>query len=179
VKGVGMNNKLKLLLHISLLIALEVVLSRFCSIATHTIKIGFGFVPIAISAIMYGPGWAAVAGAMADIIGATLFPIGPYFPGFTVSGALTGAVFGIFLYNKDGGWVRYACAVTLNCIGISLILSTFWLTILTGSTFWALLPYRGLQNLIMIPIQFATLGLLKRPLNAYVRQFGEQIPHNR
>ena len=49
------NNSVKKLVEISLLIALEVILTRFCSINTATLRIGFGFLPIAIIAMMYGP----------------------------------------------------------------------------------------------------------------------------
>jgi ECF transporter S component (folate family) len=165
-----MKTKMHLLVTVSLLIALEVVLSRFCSIATPIMKIGFGFVPIAICGMMYGPIWAGIAGALADITGATLFPIGAFFPGFTVSAALTGAVFGLFLHKK-GGWLRIAGAVSLNCLGISLLLSTYWLTILTGSAFGVLLPTRILQNCVMIPIQFAVLRLIQKPIHVYAEKF--------
>lgn len=75
---------IKILVSVSALIALEVILSRFLSIATPVVKIGFGFVPIAVCAMLYGPIWAGAAGALADFLGATLFPIGAYFPGFTL-----------------------------------------------------------------------------------------------
>jgi ECF transporter S component (folate family) len=133
-------------------------------------KIGFGFLPIAVCAIMYGPLWAAAAGALADIIGAVLFPIGPFFFGFTVSAALTGAVFGLFLYKRRGNWGRIAGAVSINCLGISLLLSTFWLTVLSGSSFLALLPTRVVQNLIMIPVQFIALRLIKIPIGVYINR---------
>ena len=45
----------KKLIQISLLIAIEVILTRFCSINTPIVRIGFGFLPIAIIAMMYGP----------------------------------------------------------------------------------------------------------------------------
>jgi len=160
------NGKLKVLIYVSLLIALEVVLSRFCSIATPIVKIGFGFVPIAVCAMMFGPVWAGVAGALADVMGATLFPIGAYFPGFTVSAALTGVVFGLFLYKRKGTIPQLAGAVAVNCLCISLLLSTYWLTIITGNPFFALLPTRIVQNVIMIAVQLVVLKLLQKPITA-------------
>jgi ECF transporter S component (folate family) len=167
-----MQNKvnIKILANVALLIALEVVLSRFLSISTPIVKIGFSFVPIAFCAIMYGPVWAGVAAALGDIIGATLFPIGAFFPGFTLSAALTGVVFGLFLYNRKGNWAQLVGAVSINCIGISLLLSTFWLTIITGTSFWVLLPTRIVQNLIMIPAEFIVLRLLQKPVGIYIRK---------
>jgi len=167
-----MNSKInvRILVNISMLIALEVVLSRFCSIATPLVKIGFGFVPIAICAMLYGPAWAGVAGGLSDIIGATLFPIGAYFPGFTLSAALTGVVFGLFLYKRQGNWAQLSGAVIINCLAISLLLSTFWLTIITGSPFIALLPTRIVQNIIMISVQLVVLRLLQKPVALFKKR---------
>lgn len=154
----------KQLMHISLFVAMEVILTRFLSISTPIVRIGFGFVPIAICAMLYGPVWAGVAGGLADLIGAVLFPIGAYFPGFTLSAVLTGAVFGLFLYHKERGFVNIGSAVLINCIGISLFLSTYWLTIITGTQFHVLLLTRVIQNLIMIPVQLFVLFAIRRPV---------------
>ena len=165
-----MNNKLKLMVSVSLLISMEVVLNRFCSIRTPIVTIGLGFVPIAICAMLYGPVWAGLTGALADILGAALFPIGPFFPGFTVSAALTGVVFGLFLFKRKGSRLQLAGAVAVNCLIISLLLSTFWLTFLSGSSFFALLPPRIVQNLIMFPVQFTILRLLQKPVAVYTKK---------
>ena len=162
--------KINVLVNISLLIALQVVLSRFLSISTPIVKIGFGFVPLAICGMLYGPVWAGVAGALADIIGATLFPVGAFFPGFTVSAALAGIVFGVLLYKRQGNWVQLSVAVAIHCLFISLVLNTFWLTIITGSPFAALLPTRILQNVVMIPVQFIVLRLLQKPVAMFAKQ---------
>lgn len=155
---------LKVLVGVSALVALEIILSRFLSIATPIMKIGFGFVPIAVCALLYGPVWAGVAGALADFLGATLFPIGPYFPGFTLSAALTGVVFGLFLYRHKGTPLQVAGAVAVNCIGISLLLTTYWLSIIMDSPFMALLPTRVLQAAVMLPLQYIVLRVLQKPV---------------
>ena len=159
-----MNNivKNKIWINISVLIATEVVLSRFLSLSTPLTKIGFGFVPIAICAILYGPIFAGIAGAVSDIVGAILFPIGPYFPGFTLSAALTGIVFGVFLFNHKINFIWLLCVVLINCLGISLLISTLWLTIITGTPWMLLLPIRIISSLIMIPVQFGSLFLLQK-----------------
>ncbi len=84
------NNNVKKLVEISLLIALEVILTRFCSINTAILRIGFGFLPIAIIAMMHGPLSAGVAYAIGDLSGMMIFPSGSYFPGFTLTAFLTG-----------------------------------------------------------------------------------------
>lgn len=154
---------------VALLVAIEIVLSRFCSIATPIVKIGFGFVPIAVCGMLFGPAWAGVAGGLADFVGAILFPIGTYFPGFTVSAILTGVIFGLLLRRENAGWKSLTLAVSLNCIGISLCLTTLWISLLYGTPYLALLPTRVVQNLIMIPIQFLILRLMQQPVKLYRR----------
>src|SRR5690606_32512622 len=105
----------KTIAFMGLLVGTEVVLSRFASISLWNAKIGFGFVPLVIAAILMGPIKAGIVGALADFIGATLFPIGTYFIGFTITNFLTGVVLGMFLYKKQS-LLRIIIAVTINHI---------------------------------------------------------------
>lgn len=40
---------------LGLLVAVEIVLSRFCSINAWDLKIGFSFLPVAVAAMRLGP----------------------------------------------------------------------------------------------------------------------------
>ena len=75
---------------IALLIALQIVFTRFFSVTMPVLRIGFGFLPVAVTSILYGPVWGGIAAAMADVIGMMLFPSGTYFPGFPLSAMLSG-----------------------------------------------------------------------------------------
>ena len=85
---------------LGLLVAVEIVLSRFCSINAWDLKIGFSFLPVAVAAMRLGPLEAAVVAAVSDFVGAVLFPIGAYFPGFTLTAFLSGLVFGWLLHRR-------------------------------------------------------------------------------
>ncbi len=159
----------KTLTAVALFIALEVVLSRFGSIATAELKIGFGFVPLAICAMLYGPAWAAVAGGLADFIGAVLFPIGPYFPGFTLTNALIGLIFGLFLRRRPAGIANICAASLITCLFCSLVLNSLWISILYHSPFIQLLPTRLLQCAVMIPVEIVVLTLLRQPVARLAR----------
>ena len=87
---------------LGLLVAVEIVLSRFCSINAWDLKIGFSFLPVAVAAMRLGPLEAAVVAAVSDFVGAVLFPIGAYFPGFTLTAFLSGLVFGWLLHRRSG-----------------------------------------------------------------------------
>lgn len=165
-----MNKRLKVMVLAALLVAVEVVLSRWCSIATQFGKIGFAFVPLAVCGMLLGPWWACLAGGLSDLIGAVLFPIGPYFPGFTLSNALMGLVFGLLLYRQFSGWKRIALASVIVNFAISLFLSTWWLTILYGSPYLGLLPSRLAQSCIMTVMEIVVLQLIQKPIGRYAKQ---------
>ena len=156
----------KTLATLSMLIALEVVLSRFLSISTWNIKIGFSFVPVVVAAILYGPLGAGVVGALGDFIGAVLFPIGAYFPGFTLTAFLTGFVFGLFLYKKQD-WPRSIAAVGINQFVLSLFLNTLWISILYGSPYVPLLATRVVQCVILTAVQLACIQAIAKAVSRY------------
>lgn len=141
------------------LTALEIVLSRFLSINAWNIKIGFSFVPVVVTAMLFGPLPAAAVAAMGDFLGALLFPIGAYFPGFTVTAFLTGIVFGLFL-RKEQTWKTIIPCVLVNQLALSLLLNTFWISVLYGSPYGPLLVTRLFQTAILTALQIAVIRLL-------------------
>ena len=147
------SSKTTKIILIAFFIAVEIVLTRFLSINTGIVRIGFGFLPVALLGIMYGPLWAGAAYAIGDILGMMIFPSGAYFPGFTLSAFLTGLVFGLVLYKKDITWTRVLIASLIVVLGINLCLDTFWLHILMGQGYMAMLPARILKCAIAIPVQ--------------------------
>lgn len=142
------------------LIALEIVLTRFCSVNTPVLRIGFGFLPVSVMGIMFGPVWAAAGYAVGDILGMLIFPTGAFFPGFTVTAALTGLTFGIFLHGREITPKRVLPASCIILLGLNLFLDTFWLSILMGDGFIALLPTRIFKCLLMLPIHLVMIPLV-------------------
>ena len=151
---------------VALLTALEIVLSRFLSISMWNTKIGFSFLPIAAAGILYGPLAAGAVGALGDFIGAILFPIGAYFPGFTLTAFLTGLVFGFFLYKKQG-WIRIFSAVGINQLILSLLLNTLWISVLYGSAYRPLLISRLPQTAILIAVQLVCIPAAAKAIARY------------
>ena len=151
----------KKLVHLALLVALEVVLSRFLSINTPINKIGFAFIPLALSGMLYGPFAGLATGAVADLLGATLFPSGPFFPGFTLTTALKGLVYGLCLNRENvGRWKPVVFSVSFNALVFSLVLNTIWIHMMSGAAISALLVSRVGQELFLVPIQILVLRAL-------------------
>lgn len=146
----------------AMLITADVLLTRVLAINTPLMKIGLGFTACALSGILYGPWWAALTAALGDFIGSVIFPVGPFFPGFTLTAALTGFIFGALLYKRGGGLSRPVLAAFLNCLLIILIANTAMISFISGSPFKLLLAARAVQFLVMFPIQSLLLSWLYR-----------------
>lgn len=154
---------------LSLFIAMEIILTRFFSIQTPIIRIGFSFLPLALSAVIFGPVYAGIAAALADIIGMMLFPQGTYFPGFTFSALISGILYGIVLYNKPLTIIRTIFAVLLVSLFVDLGLNTLWLSIMTGKAAAALFVPRAVKTLIMFPIEVICINLIYRYTHSFWR----------
>ncbi|MDD6190176.1 MAG: folate family ECF transporter S component [Firmicutes bacterium] len=154
------NSKTQQLVIMAILITISIILTRFCSINTPILRIGFGFLPCAIMGIMYGPLWAGAGYVVADVLGMVIFPSGAFFPGFTLTAFLTGLVYGFFYHNRP---VTIKSSILPNLIisvVLNLILDTIWLMILMGQGFWVLLPTRILKCVVMFAIQVLLIPLV-------------------
>lgn len=159
---------------IAFLIALQVVLSRFLSIQLWNLKIGFSFVPVIIAARIFGPFQSMTVYVVGDLIGTFLFPTGPYFPGFTISAAISGLIFGLLL-NKKITPIRIVLSSVLNQLITSLILNTLWISYTAGVPFKAQLAVRWPQSLGMCAVQiifmFFALEKICVPIDAIMSKY--------
>ena len=144
---------------VAALIALTIILSQFASIKTDTVRIGFGFVPIALCGMLFGPVWAAVAYGIADMVGALLF-YGYITPGITLSAVLTGVFFGLFLHRDAVKLPHIIGAVLSNQLICSLLVSTAALSLTFGQPFWATFLSRVPQVGLTIAAQFVIIPVL-------------------
>lgn len=150
------------LVMMSLLVAITIILSRFLSISTPIIKIGFSFVPLTIAGILYGAKYTIIIAVIADLIGVTLIT-GDFFPGFTVTTALVGLTYGKFLYNKPKAMKNIIiCTIIVNLI--ELVLNTGNIYLLSGYGVMATLPTRAFKAVLMVPIKAFVIYNLSYPI---------------
>ena len=143
----------------AMLAATQIVLSRFLSINLWNLKIGFAFVPIAMAGMLLGPVGAGLTGMVADIIGATLFPSGAFFPGFTLTAFITAFGYGFFLQKKQT-MTNILAAVLFSEIVGTILLNTLWISILYGAPFIAVMIPRLGQALGMGIVEVLVIRLL-------------------
>lgn len=171
-------SKIKKTVLAALLLALLIVLSRFASIQTQLLVINAGFVPIVMSAIWLGPKYSMLIAALGDFIGAILFPFGSYFPGFTLSGAITGLIYGIFLkrdFNKEINNKKFVICLIISTVLVlvldGIFLRALWLNILYGKAFFLIVSARLISELIKIPVQIITIYILDKVTREFVIKY--------
>ena len=114
----------------AMLLAIRVVLGLFANATLpmfgNTVKISAAFLPIAAAGALLGPVPAMLVGAFGDVLSYIISPSGAYIPGFTISGALTGLIYGFAFYKNKitiprvvGGWFA-------NMLLVETFLAAFW-----------------------------------------------------
>lgn len=127
---------------------------------------------------IFGPKYSAIIAGLGDLIGAILFPFGAYFPGFTISAAMMGLVYGIFLYKKPGEErkdFKFIIQLIVSSIivlgGIKILLESVFLNVLYGKAYFAVIASRFTTQAIMLPVQVVTIFLLERALRPFIRKY--------
>jgi len=227
----------------ALSLVLKIVLEVYVPLAgIPSLRINFTSVPIMISGIICGPFAGFATGALSDLLGFAIKPAGPYFPGFTLSSALTGFIPGViykylkrdmnfnilntlfilmisfgfagilftngimafadgrFLYNGEKLGFAYPAilivliaayiyvpiktstkvngvkmdkiifTVSVTQLICSMILNTYFLSILYGKGILAFMPGRVLSNYIMIPMYSMFISVLIKSMLAHNRR---------
>lgn len=135
-----MKYSTKQLVFMALLTSISIILTRITSLrisfaGVEGIRIGLGDLPIIISGIIFGPASGGLVGAVSDIIGYFINPMGAYMPHFTAVKALTGIIPGIMIrFNAEGykhplylGWI-----VFITQLITSVLLVPYFLQVLFG-----------------------------------------------
>ncbi len=158
------RNRTSLLTGMALLATVSLVLTRFLSfyipfMGVQSMRVGFGEVPVILAGLLLGSPAGGFTGLAADLAGATLFPSGPYFPGFTLSAFLAGFLPAFFVRTfKKKEQVPSKTVLFLSILSTQLVtsalLNTLWIVLLymspfTLNKFWALFVARGPFAILM------------------------------
>ena len=150
----------KVLTLAAMITAVGIILGFFKIPITQIIEIRFGSLPIAVAGMSLGPGIAAIVGALIDIGGYLVKPTGPFFPGFTISGIVSGIIFGAILYKKEFHPIRIVAAVLVHTLIVGIIMNTFWLDwMYLKAGFFNTLMIRLPKELAMIPVNIFLLSI--------------------
>lgn len=151
----------------ALMLALRVVLGYFSNVSlaiTPDIKIGFNFLPVAITGILCGPASAMIVGGLGDVLSFLIAPMGFYFPGWTVSGTLVGLLYGIFLYKSKCSLVSIIICEVIIGVFVEITLGSLWLLLQYDKAFFIMAGVRGLKTLVATPIEIAVVFFFSKIL---------------
>lgn len=158
--------RIRTLVVIAMLIAVAVVIGFFSVQVTDFLKISFAFIANELTAFLFGPVAGGVMAGCADIIKYLVKPTGPFFFGFTFDAILGGVIYGMMLYKRPFTLKRIAAAKLLVMVIVNIGLNTYWLNVMYGSSFIAILPIRVVKECIMFPIEtmlfYTTVKMLEK-----------------
>jgi len=161
-----------------LLLAVYILLDRVFTISTPIQKINLSLIAVMLTAIILGWKYAVVVGGLGDLIGAITMPFGPYFPGFTLSAALIGLIYGFWIYrdpNKEiKEWkfiLRIIGSNILVLVLISVLLNGLWVYIMMNKAYIAILAARVSGEIIMLPIKIVLIYALERALRPFIKKY--------
>jgi ECF transporter S component (folate family) len=149
----------------AILIALNIILSRVCSVhipfeGVESIRIGFGTLPLVLGGILLGARLGFFAGIIGDLAGFVLAPMGMFLPTFTIAAGLHGLLSGIIAGSgktKDYPRWRVYLAITMSQILVTIIVIPGLLQWHFGIPFWVTLPARLVTQAILIPMYCALI----------------------
>ena len=138
------------------------------------VRIGFSGIPNQVVAYLFGPAVGGIFGAALDVIKYLIKPDGAFFPGFTVSAALGGIIYGAFLYKKKVTLPRVFASQLLVKIAVNILLNTLWLNMLYGKAFLAILPGRVISNAVMLPIDTAIMFFMLQAVDRTIKRYFDE-----
>lgn len=141
-----------------IMVALQIVLARVTNISLGpNLRINLGFLPVAAAGMLLGPFCAMLVAIAGDLLGNTLFSSGATFLGFTLTAALGGINYGLWLYQRKVTPLRAVLTILPITIVCNILLNTFWLWVMKGDAVIADIPARILKNLLQFPVNAAIL----------------------
>ena len=173
--------RLKPLIITALMAALAVILTRYASLRVSIgpvegIRLGIGSLPNILIGMILGPAYGAVAGAVADVVGFILSPIGGYMPHFTLTAALLAAIPGaVFRLLQPSGRatakiVPVALGIAAGTVAISWGLTPYFLHTLFGLNTRVILLPRIVAGLIELPLYTVVVKAVYDRTRSLVRE---------
>ncbi len=145
-----------------LLIAMEIILSRFVQIPIPYFeytkdRISLGFFPVAVGGMLYGPFGGGLIAGLADILRAVILPQGGAInPLFTLTALARGILYGI-AFEKSTSWRHILLVSLVILLFVNLGLNSAITAFSYGGTFWVRLYTKLVPALVNFVIQLAVL----------------------
>lgn len=165
----------QMLTRMALLMALNIILTRWLSVripigGVEGIRIGFGELPVVFAGIFMGPLAGGLVGAVGDMVGYFINPIGAYMPHFTLTAALRGIIPGLFILlvtlggRREVGIFPLFLAVCITTVVVNIFMVPYFIETLFGLSRVVTVPPRIISSVIGIPAFTVMLFYLGRTM---------------
>lgn len=165
----------------SFFVAMNIVLTRFCSIELGPYRLGFGPAAIIMSGLWLGPAAGGIVGLVSDLIGCLIkgYAVNPFITISAIVWGVVPAVMSLKFRKGSTGKVTAGISVSVASAAVlsTLIFNTAGMVLFMGYSFYAIFPGRVIQFAIMTPILCVIavslyLSPLTRILAGYLRERG-------
>ncbi len=131
-------------------------------------KISLGFLPVSVAALALGPVVSAMVGGLGDLVAFLINPQGgAYFIGWTLNSAITGLIFGVFLYKDRFNLKNIIFARIVNLAIVEIFLGSLWLNIQFGWPLVETMVARAISNGAMAPFEVILILVVGKVVNKY------------
>ena len=154
-------------------IAITILFTYVFAIQTPFVRIDFAFIPIAIYASMWGAKKTIIMAVLADIIGSNLFMPGLYFPGFTLSAAISAFIYGKFLYKQEITLKKLFIMNGCILLFVDCILNNIWLTLMYHDAAVAFFSLRLIKAALLTSVKAVVLYNLFKPLKVFILKYSK------
>ena len=147
----------------AVMIAMQIILSRYVGIQTQFVQTSLGFVPIAVTSAVCGPIYGAMCAFISDFLGVVLAGTNVYSPLFTINYVLYALFYAFFLYKKERSIKNIVLSVVLQTVLVAIPLTPLWLYVYynfvlgTPKAFELMSVQQIIVRLIEIPVKIVIL----------------------
>lgn len=147
----------KSIVMVSILTSLRIIAGLFFIPITDNNRIYFTFVFVLLIGFLYGPLSGIVSGIISDLVTFMIFPTGAFFIGYMISAALSGFIFGLFLYKTRITFSKIFFSKFIINIFINALLGSLWWIILVKNFTYEFYLFtmfpKLIKNIIMLPLE--------------------------
>lgn len=158
-----MNNKktIKKMAILAMLLAMGIALNQFYIPVGENLRIQFDFVVNMLVASMFPLGSVVVYAIVEDLIAFFLFPSGPFFPGYTLTAALSCTIYWIFLH-KEVNLKNIIISKAIVNLCVHVLLNSVWSAMLYSKGYMYYMMKSVVKNITMLPIEIIIFYLIYR-----------------
>ena len=171
------RNNLQRIAVVGIFSALSIILGKlFAFNIGELFRVSLENLPIIFIGIALGPIFGAVVGAVADLVGCLMvgYTINPV---ITLGAVAIGGISGIIsrlTKNISTGKRVFLSVLSAHIFG-SVIIKSIGLSWFYGTDFWTLIPYRALNYVLIIALEYTIIYILmkNKGILSSVRSLGE------